>query len=74
MPKLNIDFSQNPNGRTLKCCEPALIRETFHKHYYQWRIQGGGGGAQQARGPLKLDQLCVFLSNFVSECLKIRLR
>ena len=31
----------------------------------------GGGGRN--RRPLKFDQLC-FLSNFVSECLKIRLR
>ena len=31
-------------------------------------------GAQQAQRPLKLDRLYVFKSNFVSECLKIRLR
>ena len=33
-----------------------------------------GGGGQQARAPLKLDQLWFVITCFVSECLKIGLR
>ena len=40
----------------------------------QWWIQGGGGGGVRNRRPHKIRSTMGFLSNFLSECLKIRLR
>ena len=68
-------------------CLPFLIIDAnspidckLHKRCprFEWTVAdpgGGGGGAQQARAPLKLDQLWFFKSIYwISECLKIRLR
>ena len=64
-----VHYYVNKTESLLFCCQFCPQSVCRRQHYYS----GGSRGAQQARAPPKIGSTVIFITHFVSECLKIGL-